>query len=70
MVTMAEKIRVVIKRKGITLTELASRLGMSRQNLHSKMERDNFSQEDLLKIAKVLEVGYESNFILEDGTII
>lgn len=65
---MSEKIRIVLKRKGITLTEFAVQLDMSRQNLNAKLNRDNFTQHELIKIAEVLGIGYESNFILEDGT--
>lgn len=68
VLTMAEKIRIVLKRKGMNLSDLAEGLEMSRQNLNNKMNRDNFSQEELEKVAKALGVGYESNFVLEDGT--
>lgn len=66
--TMSEKIRIVLKRKGMTLSQLADDLGTSRQNLNTKLNRDNFSQSELNEIAAVLNVEYESNFILEDGT--
>lgn len=65
---MSEKIRIILKRKGITLTELAQRMDISRQNLNNKINRDNFTQDELHKIAALLEIKYESNFILEDGT--
>lgn len=68
VLTMAEKIRIVLKRKGMNLSDLADALEMSRQNLNNKMNRDNFSQEELMSISEVLEVGYESSFIMEDGT--
>lgn len=66
--TMAEKIRVILKRKNLTLAELAERLDISKQNLNSKMKRDNFSQNELKEIARALEIEYVSKFILEDNT--
>ncbi|KYG90412.1 transcriptional regulator [[Bacillus] sp. KCTC 13219] len=65
---MAEKIRVILKRKNLTLAELAERLDISKQNLNSKMKRDNFSQNELKEIARALEIEYVSKFILEDNT--
>lgn len=66
--TMGERIRIVLKRKNMTLSDLAEGLKMSRQNLNTKMKRDNFSQSDLNEIAEVLNVKYKSYFELEDGT--
>lgn len=66
--TMGERIRIVLKRKNMTLSDLAEELKMSRQNLNTKMKRDNFSQSDLNEIAEVLNVKYKSYFELEDGT--
>jgi len=65
---MAEKIRIVLKRNNMNLTDLAEGLDMSRQNLNNKMNRDNFTQEELQKISEVLNTEYESSFIMEDGT--
>lgn len=68
VLTMAEKIRIVLKRNNMNLTDLAEGLDMSRQNLNNKMNRDNFTQEELQKISVVLNAEYESSFIMEDGT--
>ena len=62
-----EKIRIaLIKRGNITEAKLAERLGMSPQNLNQKMKRDNFTQNDLDKIATVLGCSYKSTFVLND----
>lgn len=68
MLSMAEKIRIVLNRKGMSLGELADELGMSRQNLNNKMQRDNWREKELIKIAKAMGVRYEANFLYEDGT--
>lgn len=65
--TIGEKLRVVLKRKDISVQDLADMLGQSRQNINTKIKKDNFSEQDIRKIAKVLNVGFEAVFILEDG---
>ena len=64
---LSNTIRVLlIKRGNISEAELARRLGISPQNLNNKMQRDNFTEKDLKKIAEVLNCKYKSSFILED----
>ncbi|MEY9975705.1 helix-turn-helix domain-containing protein [Lysinibacillus sp. RC79] len=65
---MAEKIRMLLAKKDMKLTQLAELLGTSQPNLWKKMKRDNFSEKELLEIAEVLGVKYEASFILEDET--
>ena len=61
---MAEKIRILlVKRGNISEAELARRMGISPQNLHNKMKRDNFSEKDLQEIAEALGLQVEINFI-------
>ena len=64
----AEKIRIILKRKGMTLAQLSDALGQSRQNFSQKMTRDNFGEQDLRAIAEKLGVKYESYFLLDDGS--
>ena len=64
---LSNTIRVLlIKRGNISEAELARRLGISPQNLNNKMQRDNFTEKDLKKIAEVINSKYKSSFILED----
>ncbi len=65
-ITMGEKIKIVLKRRGMTLGQLADRLGVSRQNLSNKMSRDNFTEKDLLEIAKALECTFTATFTMND----
>ncbi|KOP72399.1 transcriptional regulator [Lysinibacillus sp. FJAT-14745] len=67
MLTATEKLKVILKRKNMTVKELADLLGTSRQNLHGKLSKDNLSENDLKKFCEVLDVKYEINFILENG---
>lgn len=63
----SEKIRILlVKRGNMSESELARRLGISPQNLHNKMKRDNFNESDLQAIAKVLNCTFKTEFILND----
>ena len=63
MLTTAEKIKVIMKRNNFTMTELASQLNCSRQNLSNKMSRNNFDERELTAIANALGYELEINFI-------
>lgn len=64
---MGEKIRILAKRKKVTILELATLIGTTNQNLSNKLSRDNFSEQELHKIAEALGCKFEGFFILEDG---
>lgn len=65
--TMGEKIRILIKRKKITISELANLIGTTNQNLSNKLTRDNFSEKELQQIAEALGCKFEGFFVFEDG---
>ncbi|KOY81244.1 helix-turn-helix domain-containing protein [Lysinibacillus macroides] len=65
--TTSEKIKIILGRKNMSMSDLADALGQTRQNLHNKMKRDNFSEKELQEIAAALNVGFESYFVLEEG---
>lgn len=65
--TMGEKIRILIKRKKITISELAKLIGTTNQNLSNKLSRDNFSEKELQQIAEALGCKFEGFFVFEDG---
>jgi len=65
-ITTGEKIRVLMKRRNMTLQALADLTGQSRQNLSNKLRKDNFSDNDLKKIAEVLDCSYEIQFKMND----
>ena len=64
--TMGEKIKIVLKRKGMTLGQLAELTGQTRQNLSNKMSRDNFQEKEIQAIAAALNCDYEANLIMKD----
>lgn len=65
--TTSEKIKIILGRKDMSMSDLAEKLGQTRQNLHNKMKRDNFSESELKEIAEALEVKFESHFVLGNG---
>ena len=64
--SIGEKIKVMMDRRGITLTNLAERLGTTRQNLSNKLSRDNFSEKEIRAIAEALGCTYEAKLIMTD----
>lgn len=65
--SMTEKIRIaLIKRGNISESELARRMGISPQNLHNKMKRDNFTETDLIEIARALDCSLSISFTMND----
>lgn len=64
--TMGEKIKIVLKRRGMTLGELADKTGQSRQNLSNKMSRDNFTEKELQTIAIALNCSYTVSLVMND----
>lgn len=64
--TAGEKIAVILKRKNKTVSKLAEEIGISRQNLTNKLNRDNFTEKELLKIAEALECDLNIEFTSKD----
>lgn len=66
MLSIGEKIRVILKRRNIKLSDLARILNKSQSNLSGKLARDNFSEKEAREIAKVLDCSFEGVFTLSD----
>lgn len=64
--TMGEKIRIMLKRRNMTLGQLADKMEQSRQNLSNKMSRDNFTEKELRQIAEALDCTYKAGFVMND----
>ena len=60
-------IRNLCKEKGISVAELARRIGQTPQNFNKKLKRETVSTEELMQIADVLGVVFEQSYILENG---
>ena len=61
-----EKIRILLNRRRMSITELSQKIGTSRQNLTNKLSRDNFSEKEMQDIAKVLNCTFNTQFTMND----
>jgi len=59
-----------MKRKGISMGDMAEGTGQTRQNLSNKMKRDDFSESEIKKMAAV--IGYTADIVFRDidGSIV
>ena len=70
--TFGEQVKIVLGRKGMTIKELAETIEretgmkMSRQNLTQRLGRDNFQEQDMRMIARILGCPFQLS-ILSDG---
>lgn len=65
--TTSDMIRELCVKQNISLAELCRRIGQTPQNFNKKLKRGTVSFEEMMKIAEVLDVGYEQAFVLPDG---
>ena len=60
--SVAEKVRLIMGRKKMTMGELAEATGQTRQNLSNKMTRGNFTEADIEKLANALGCPTETKY--------
>lgn len=63
---MGEKIRILLAKKNMSKAQLAEKLGYCPSNIYNKFKRDNFSEQELMKIAEILDCTFEGYFVLND----
>ena len=59
-------IRKVAVQQNVTVTELARKLGMSRQNLTSKLKNDSWDVKELFAVSQELNYNFFSPFVTAD----
>ena len=59
-ISIGEKVKILMNRRGMTLGELAEATGQTRQNLSNKMTRGNFTEKD---IETQLHLLVDNNFL-------
>lgn len=70
--TFGEQVKIILKRKGMTIKELAKLIEeqtgkkMSRQNMTQRLNRDNFQEQDMRTIASILGCPFQLNILGED----
>ena len=65
--SVAEKIRLIMKRQKITMGDLAEASGQTRQNLSNNMPASNFTDKDITELAASLGFTVEIRFVTQDG---
>lgn len=60
-------VKKLCKEKGISVAELARRIGQTPQNFNKKLQRETVSTEELMAIANELGIKFEQSYILENG---
>lgn len=65
--TTSDIIRELCRKQNISISELARRIGQSRQNLYKKLRRDTLTIDELKQISDVLGVKFEQSFTLPSG---
>ncbi|MBO7125559.1 MAG: hypothetical protein J6V74_06940 [Bacteroidales bacterium] len=59
-------IRKVAVQQNVTVAELARKLGMSRQNLTSKLKNDSWEVKELFAVSQELNYNFFSPFVTAD----
>jgi|GEM_PF-482790 len=54
---IAKSIKILCAYKDINITQLGYKLGLSKENFHAQIKRDNFRMNDVVKIVDIL--GYD-----------
>ena len=67
-IVLQQRVKAACELAGMSLTELAEKLGMSQQNFSKRLKVGKFTQEELEEIAKALGANYISVFEFPNGT--
>ena len=62
----SEKIKIMMKRRKMTLKYLAENTNQSISNLSNKLSMDNFAENEIREIASALDCEYETYFVMRD----
>ena len=65
--TTSDIIREICDKQNISMSELARRIGQSRQNLYKKLLRETLTIDELKQIADALCVKFEQSFTIPSG---
>jgi len=64
--SMAKLVKALLLERDMTMTDLASILGKTVQNMSAKLRRDNLSEKELQDIAQACNATFTGGFILND----
>lgn len=63
---IADKIRILLIKRKMTLNELAAKVGTTPQNMSNKLRRDNFNEHEIVQFATVLGAKLDITFELDE----
>ena len=63
---MSDKIKMVMIKRKMNGKDLAKALNCSPQNVYASLKKDNWTEEQLKRIAGILDCDYEAGFRLSD----
>ena len=61
--SFTEQIKIILNRENMSVEQLAEKLNTSKQNLYQQFRRNNFKENDMIKICDLL--GYEISISIE-----
>lgn len=64
----AKKIKLLLVQHDMTITQLAKMLNISQPALSQKLKKDDFTESELVAIAKAFNGEYIAYFQFRDGT--
>lgn len=70
IISISEKLEIVLKREGITKKELAEKLGVSQPNISKKFKYNDWRESDVIEICNIIGIKCETIFKLKDGTVV
>ena len=65
-IEFVDKLKAVMRKRGVNLIALAKRTDQSVQNLSNKMRRNKFTEEEMRKYAEALDCNFDVHFELKD----
>ena len=63
---ISEKIRILLIKRKMTMSELADKIETTPQNLSNKLSRDNFNEKEIETISSALGCKYKVSFTLNE----
>ena len=64
---VSEKIRILLIKRKMTMSELADKIETTPQNLSNKLSRDNFNEKEMNAIANALGCKLSVSFEMEES---
>lgn len=64
---MALKIKTILLERNMSIKELSEKIGDKGSNLYGKLDRDNLTEKELVKIADALNCDFDGVFTYRDS---